>query len=226
MRIGPERASVTSLAIALTALFACSSSSGGGGNGTGDGGGSSGSSSGGSSSSSSGGQQFQPDAFVEATVGPGAEATLCPAMTDMASFALGMPTAAKPTTVANGGSASGGTATVTCSVVPQGSGFDVSLSASLGGSSFSLQSPAGQGAVQSNGGIGLSMTLTDASGTYQGQGICTLTYDYQSMPVPVSPPVAAGRIWGHVSCPAAQLGGQAGKQCDTEADFLFEQCAQ
>jgi hypothetical protein len=218
-----RRTVAVSSLVACSLLLACSSSSTGGAS-TGDGG--SGSGGGSSSGSSSGGQAPPPaDAFVAATVGPGALATLCPDKTFMPSFALGTATPDKPTTVVNGGAAGSGTATVTCSVIPQGPGFDVSLSASAGGRTFTVQSPAGQGAVQSNGGIGLTMTFSDATGTYQGNP-CTLSYMYMSAPVPVSPPVTAGRIWGHLSCPAAQVQGQAGVQCDTEADFLFEQCTQ
>jgi hypothetical protein len=216
---------VAACGLVLAALMACSSSSTSGG-GTTDGGGSGSSGSGGGSSSGSGGTSIPADAFVAATVGPGGLATLCPNMTVVPNFAIGTPTTpTKPTTVANGESTSAGKATVTCTVTPQGPGFDILLSASAGSGTFTVQSPSGQGAVQSNGGIGLTMNLSDGITTYQGTA-CTLSYEYQSMRVPVAPAVAAGRIWGHVSCAAAQLQGQAGKQCDTEADFLFEQCTQ
>jgi hypothetical protein len=53
--------------------------------------------------------------------------------------------------------------------------------------------------------------------------------------VPVSPPIAAGRIWGHITCPHAVEqgqtttgadGGPASISCPASADFLFEQCNQ
>jgi hypothetical protein len=68
------------------------------------------------------------------------------------------------------------------------------------------------------------------SGTYS-QSACTLAFTYNGTSVPDSPPIAAGRIWGHLSCPVAvgsagAGGGAAAPQCDAEADFLFEQCHQ
>ena len=70
------------------------------------------------------------------------------------------------------------------------------------------------------------------SGTYR-ETDCTISFTYQQEAVPDNPPIAAGRIWGHISCPTAQVAGQTvmlpdggtqNRQCDAEADFLFEQC--
>jgi hypothetical protein len=93
---------------------------------------------------------------------------------------------------------------------------------------------AGKGAVNAAvGGAGITAVFeSGANGTFQSSD-CTLTFQYEGGPVPASPPIAAGRIWGHVSCPAAQASGQTvtgpdggsqPRQCDGEADFLFEQC--
>jgi len=144
---------------------------------------------------------------------------------------VGSATAGKPTTVQDGGSNGAGNVAVACKVTPSGNGFDIDLNVDQSGTqgaSMTITSPAGQGAVAMSGvTTGISATFTSYSngGPYQSNN-CTLTFLYQGGPVPVSPPVAAGRIWGHVSCPVAQLGGQPGKQCDAEADFLFEQCQQ
>ena len=64
---------------------------------------------------------------------------------------------------------------------------------------------------------------------------CTITYEYDpfgttggvagDQPVPTSPPIAAGRIWGHIKCPNAVSTSTPGVACDAEADFLFEQCS-
>jgi len=217
LRVAPI---LLSCAVLLPALLSCSSGTTSGG-GNVDGGGESG----GGSGSSSGGIPPPPDAFVAATVGPGGQATLCPFMTPMTGFVLGAPVGTRPTTVMDGQATSAGSALVSCTVKAQGSGFDILLSASIGNDTIIIQSPTGQGAVQATGGIGLTMNLSDATGVYQGSA-CTLSYTYLASPIQVSPKVAAGRIWGHLSCPAAQVQGQTGKQCDTEADFLFEQCTQ
>ena len=169
-----------------------------------------------------------PDAFVQATVGPGTQnPAACPlGGSPTAWLDLGTPIASKPTTVQNGSSTVGGTANVACTVHASVSGFDVSLDASVPGAqggSISITSPAGQGAVTTGGGTGLTATFTSAQhGAYTANG-CTLSFMYQGAQVPVTPEVAAGRIWGHVSCPHAQMGSSS---CDAEADFLFEQCTQ
>ena len=59
---------------------------------------------------------------------------------------------------------------------------------------------------------------------------CTISYTYLGSAVPISPPIAAGRIWGHVNCPKAvdsgQNNGTGAVTCPASADFLFEQCNQ
>jgi hypothetical protein len=71
-------------------------------------------------------------------------------------------------------------------------------------------------------------------GNYRDEN-CTITFTYQGNTVPDQPPLAAGRIWGHISCPNAENsgktvqgedGGTENVTCDGEADFLFEQCGQ
>ena len=213
---------------ALTICIGFSASCSGGSTwGNGDAGASSGGSSGGSSSGGA-------DAFVQAAVGSGPQssAAMCPLGPGTAAWLnVGSATAGKPTTVQDGGNNGTGNVAVTCKVTPSGNGFDIDLSIDQNGAqgaSITISSPAGQGAVTTSGattGITATFTSVDNGGPYSSNN-CTLTFAYQGQPVPVSPPVAAGRIWGHVSCPVAQLGGQPGKQCDAEADFLFEQCQQ
>jgi hypothetical protein len=191
--------------LVLGALVACSSSSsttgGGSDSGKGDG----------------------ADAFVDVTYGGNAT---CNQLTSNSSgLVLGMPTAGKPTTVTDGAATNGGTASVACTVHPDGTGFDVQLSASLNGDSITITSPAGKGVVTAAGGLGLQTTFVTSTGTYV-EDDCSLTFTYMTDQVPVSPPVAAGRIWGHVQCPTAALKGQSSVTCEASADFLFEQCGQ
>jgi hypothetical protein len=142
-------------------------------------------------------------------------------------FELGSPVGASPTRVANGGMSGGGQVSIACIVESVGNGFDVSLRAAVGGASggsFEVTSPSGQGAVTTSGAMGIQTAAmsTSANAAYQSSA-CTLSYTYKGTTVPDSPPVTAGRIWGHVSCMDAA--GPAGT-CDLEADFLFEQCTQ
>ena len=169
-----------------------------------------------------GGLPIPADAFVQATVGPGTQNPASCLLTGSPQtwVSLGTATQAKPTTVQ-----SGGDVFVACSVVPSGGGFNIDLDAHLLGSAgaeLSVFSAPGKGAVTPSGATGLAASfVSQAYGTFSATD-CALSFEYQGSPVPVSPPVAAGRIWGHLSCPTASMGSSI---CDAEADFLFEQCA-
>jgi hypothetical protein len=123
-------------------------------------------------------------------------------------------------------------------VRPSGSGFDIVLYAVLSGTSggtVAITSPPSEGAVTTSGGVGISASFLETDmGTFTSTD-CTITFTYMGEPVPVSPPVAAGRIWGHLECPDALEanhlgtgpdGGATVVTCPVSADFLFEQCAQ
>ena len=181
-----------------------------------------------------------PDTFVSASVGPsGAAPGLCTFSSGTSEpwLSIGTATSGKPVTVETGGSNGSGTVTVDCTVHPVGQGFDIALTASEDGpqgGSITITSPSGQGKVTSSGSMDVSATFGGEKGHFS-QSNCTITYVYQMGPVPLSPPVAAGRIWGHLSCPMAQALGQMAttadggvftETCDGEADFLFEQCGQ
>ena len=176
---------------------------------------------------SSGSSLAAPDGFVAATVGGGSSAG-CTYGSAQSWLDVGQAVAGKPTTVQDGAAGSAGTVHVACSVVASGTGFDVNLSlteAGTAGGSLTITSPEGQGAVTMSGGQGISAVFASGgSGTYAASG-CTIAFKYNGETVPDAPPIAAGRIWGHVSCPAAQLQGGT-DTCDAEADFLFEQCPQ
>jgi hypothetical protein len=186
-----------------------------------------------------------PDAFVAATVGVGSQspASVCNNSGAAVQFLdIGSPTGPKPTPVQDGNSQSGGANVhVTCTVSTSGSGFDINLQALLDGphgGSITITSPSGQGAVTANGGSGITAAFqSGAVGNYRQNG-CTISFTYGGAQVGSAdnPAVAAGRIWGHVSCPAAQSatgqtvtgpdGGSQPPQCDGEADFFFENCSQ
>jgi hypothetical protein len=139
-----------------------------------------------------------------------------------------------PVTVRDGDSTGTDVFSVTCTVHAVGGGFDVSLSLSdqgPQGGTVSITSPSGAGDVSGSGGSSISATFTSAHGVIAHGRNCTITPTYQGVPVSQSPSVFAGRIWGHVSCPAAVVTMEAGapdaagSQCDAEADFLFDNCS-
>ena len=78
--------------------------------------------------------------------------------------------------------------------------------------------------------------VSPANGGEFAQMGCVVTYTFDNQAVPVTPPVAKGRIWGHMSCPKmVAMGGQrvmladgstVQETCDAEVDFKFENCSQ
>jgi hypothetical protein len=225
-------ACVTALAVGACGGGTAASSDAGTAPGTGDDGGGGGGDAAGSSA----------DAFVAVSLGagPSSPAPSCNVTAGANALAIGSAsTPGFPNTIHDGGVApSGSPVHVSCSVTPAGSGFDVALAATLeglAGGSLTITSPPGAGAVTASGANGITATLQTASlGTYR-EADCTIVFTYEGAPVPDSPAVAAGRIWGHLSCPHAVLGGvtttapDGGVEqvaCDSEADFLFEGCAQ
>jgi hypothetical protein len=180
-----------------------------------------------------------PDAFVQATVGVGPQspAAVCNYSGGAQDFLdIGTPTGGKPTTVQDGSSQNNTSVHVSCSITTAANGFDISLNATLEGlqgGSVTITSPSGQGAVTTSGGTVTASFQSAEHGLYK-ESDCQITFTYQGTTVPDNPPIAAGRIWGHISCPAAQAAngqgtvgpdGGGAAQCDAEADFLFEQCS-
>lgn len=182
-----------------------------------------------------------PDAFIAATmgVGPSSPASVCNFATQDQLLDVGTPVAGKPTTVQDGNSQAGASVKVSCSVTTSGGGFDLNLSVieeGLQGGSVTITSPAGQGAVTAaSGGSNITAVFQSTTAGSYRETDCTISFLYNQEVVPDNPPIAAGRIWGHLSCPTAQSsgatlvgadGGSTTAQCDGEADFLFEQCGQ
>ena len=121
-----------------------------------------------------------------------------------------------------------------------GNGFDIQLSVQVNGTyggSLVITSPQGMGAVtaSSSSGITAAVSSVKEADSFSATN-CTITYEYMGAAVPVSPPIAAGRIWGHLSCPQAVVqggqmttgpdGGPTTASCAAEGDFLFENCSQ
>jgi hypothetical protein len=179
-----------------------------------------------------------PEAFVAATVGVGPMSgpkvcnlgTVTPWL-DVGTAVGGNST---PTTQTNGSNQAGSKIDVACTVAASGNGFDIDLSVTqegTNGGSVTITSPSGMGAVTQSGGSGISGVF-ESNGVKYRETDCTIAFTYNGQTVNQTP-LAAGRIWGHISCPTAQISGQTvmvdggteDVQCDAEADFLFEQCS-
>jgi hypothetical protein len=115
------------------------------------------------------------------------------------------------------GSFGSGTVSVSCSVVPSATGFDVKLQAMLSGNAGG--SITVQGAVTDSGmQTGLDVVTTSYTNKF-AQLDCTMTYDASS-----GGP-AAGRIWGTVVCNKG-VDLQKNQTCQITAQIRFENCAQ
>jgi hypothetical protein len=179
-----------------------------------------------------------PDTFVNAAVGGGSACAAYPSLKEW--LQIGQAVAGHPNTVQDGGQDRNANVSVSCTVHPQGSGFDVELSAVEAGpqgGSLTITSPQGQGIVTTATSSGISASFVVPGGmVFRAQGGCTITYQYDpggsvggvagDSPVPTNPPITAGRIWGHIKCPNATATAQSMLVCDAEADFMFEQCTQ
>lgn len=185
-----------------------------------------------------------PDTFVNAALGGGSSCSSYPSPKIW--LQIGTATSGHPNTVQDGGNDRNANVSVSCTVHPQGSGFDIQLSAiedGPNGGSLTITSPQGEGKVTTMPSSGISASFVGQGGIVYSENVgandstgCTITYEYDpggsvggvagDQPVPVSPPVAAGRIWGHIKCPNALAQGQPGVSCVAEGDFIFEQCQQ
>ena len=170
------------------------------------------------------------DAYVNATVGAGANPILCGASSTSSFFSVGQTNSSNfPMTVPSGENA----VTVECTVAQNGDGFNIALNANLPGSSggaFTLT-----GHVNASGGTGLHGYFSSTTDAYSASD-CTVTYTYNRGAIAKDQTVASGQIFGHVDCPEAVTtgtteiplpdGGTGQETCDASADFLFQNCSE
>jgi hypothetical protein len=119
---------------------------------------------------------------------------------------------------------------VQCSVTGS---YEVRASAYRPGASGGNLSISGHVDV-SAGGQNITAELDLSGYTFQASD-CNISFTYQNSAVPQNPPIAKGRIWGHLTCNkmidgSGQLamlmdGAQVHEACGLEADFIFENCS-
>ncbi len=165
-----------------------------------------------------------PQVYVDATIGPTTtnptDATACMMATGTQFLQIGTVNGDAYSLVKNDETFDGATVQVSCSVTPSGSGFAVDATAVRSGSTTggtvhivgTFTASGDQSAITATFGNG-------SNGVYQQIDGCTATYTQSVMGV------AAGRVWGILSCPAMQLEGQA-NICASQSEFRFENCGQ
>jgi hypothetical protein len=79
----------------------------------------------------------------------------------------------------------------------------------------------------------VTTSLDSGAQGYGNYGSMACTFDTMNCRASDGMCIAAGRIWGHLSCPAAADpsitktapdGGTEDATCDSEVDFVFENC--
>ncbi len=122
--------------------------------------------------------------------------------------------------VSDGDSQNGGGVRVSCAVTPSGDGFNVTASATLSGAGDL------SGSITINGHFTATGQQTGIAATFQkgntgtfAQTDCVVDYNQPLQTV------AAGRVWGYITCPTAELSGQ-GRVCEAKGEFKFENCGQ
>lgn len=125
--------------------------------------------------------------------------------------------------ISDGAAAGQGTASITCSVTPAGTNlFNVSGEIDLTGATGGLFQIDGQFSTtgdQTN--IHVRASARRSSNSYdETDRACIVRYTEANMGV------AAGRVWGSLSCPNAVNTSDPNRACDLEAEFRFENCAQ
>jgi|HubBroStandDraft_6_1064221.scaffolds.fasta_scaffold69069_2 hypothetical protein len=124
---------------------------------------------------------------------------------------------------------------IACSVHQEGDSFAVNLQIAQGNVAGTGSTTLTVDGMVSASAGGTNVT-SDVSNTNSGDfhsTACTITFDTSSMngtgAQPSTTPIAPGRIWAHLSCPAdtnmsVTTGSGGPAICDAEVDFIFENC--
>ncbi len=167
---------------------------------------------------------------------PAAEGNCAGYPTDTTLMQVGMagdpnasPKATPPTRVSTGAQH----VAIACSVHQEGDSFAVSLQIAQGnvGTTGATTLTVSGMVSATTGGANLTSDVSNTNSGDFHSTACTITFDTSkgAGALPDGPPVAPGRIWAHLSCPAdtnmsvTTASGGPGI-CDAEVDFIFENC--
>jgi hypothetical protein len=122
--------------------------------------------------------------------------------------------------VQDGASEQQGSVSISCSVTPAGNEeFNVSASVQLSGATGGLFRVTGKFKAGAENTASAVFARTARASYTQDDGKCTVVF------TPPYQGVAAGRVWGEISCPNAE-DKTAQVTCVGKAQFRFENCAQ
>ena len=125
------------------------------------------------------------------------------------------------TPVATGGASGQGTADVSCSVTAAGPDtFKVNATVVLSGATGGLFTIAGDFKTTGDQTAAVRLSGKLSANTYYDTDSCVVKYSEPNMGV------AAGRVWGVVTCQNAVNQADSNRACGVEAQFRFENCTQ
>lgn len=137
---------------------------------------------------------------------------------------FGNPNAKPPiasTPVPTGGASGQGNADVACSVTAAGADtFNVSATVVLSGATGGLFTIEGQFKTTGDQTASVRMSGKLSANSYRDTDSCVVKFSEQNMGV------AAGRVWGVVTCTNAINTADPNRACGIEAQFRFENCVQ
>lgn len=125
------------------------------------------------------------------------------------------------TAVPTGGASGQGTADVACSVTAAGPDtFNVAATVVLSGATGGLFDIKGQFKTSGDQTAVVRLSGKLSANAYNDTDTCVVKYSEQNMGV------AAGRVWGVVTCSNAINTADPNRACGIEAEFRFENCTQ
>jgi hypothetical protein len=125
------------------------------------------------------------------------------------------------TAVPTGGASGQGSAEVACSVTPAGADtFNVNGTVVLSGATGAHFSITGKFRSTGDQTAAVRLNGTLSANKYYDTDTCVVKFSEQNMGV------AAGRVWGVVTCENAVNQADPNRACGIEAEFRFENCSQ
>jgi hypothetical protein len=111
----------------------------------------------------------------------------------------------------------GANVSVACAVQASAGGFTLGANVTVSGHGTIVINGQLDGSRNAQNNISGAFSDTEGLGAWSSKA-CVITFPDGRMNV------AAGRIWAHISCPAAVDGSRNNNTCDASADFRLENC--